>query len=360
MCSKVLWCTTKTEGITAMQKYFLGVDGGNTKTDYLLCTVEGDFVDVYRTETCSHERFENGYEDMEQVMGKQLTHLLNRNGIDIESIASAGLGLAGADLPSQVTELKKRVKKIGLTCYGLSNDGILGIKAASDSGVGLCAVNGTGTVVVGIDKKGEILQVGGVGPLSGDYAGGGYISRQIISLLYDFYYRCGEDSIMFSQLMDLLKADPADMLTLVSNHALLSKHTVDIIQIGSNAAVAGDTVARGIFDTVGVTIGRSAAGCIRSLSFEGLGTSQAPIDIVLVGSIWHKIPYEGMQDSFMQTAMDLTGKHCRCITLQSPAATGGVLWAKEIADGTAVSAEYRKKLLETITIDRYETFAFKK
>ena len=343
-----------------MQKYFLGVDGGNTKTDYLLCTAEGDFVDVYRTDTCSHEHFENGYEGMEQVMSKQLAHLLNRNGISIDNIAAAGFGLAGADLPSQIVELKKRVENIGFTCYGLSNDGILGIKGASDSGVGLCAVNGTGTVVVGIDEKGEILQVGGVGPLSGDYAGGGYISRQIISLLYDFYYRCGEDSIMFPQLMDLLKADPNDMLTLVSDHALLSKHTVDIIQIGSNAAVAGDTVAKSIFDTVGKTIGHSAAGCIRSLSFEDIGTVQNPIDIVLVGSIWHKIPYEGMRASFVQTVFNLTGKHCRCITLQSPSATGGVLWAKEIFDGVSVSADYRKKLLEAITMEKYEALAFQK
>ena len=343
-----------------MQKYFLGVDGGNTKTDYLLCTVEGDFVDVYRTETCSHEHFENGYDGMEQVMSKQLTHLLNRNGITIDNIASAGLGLAGADLPSQITELKKRVENIGLTCYGLSNDGILGIKGASNSGVGLCAVNGTGTVIVGIDEKGEILQVGGVGPLSGDYAGGGYIRSQIISLLYDFYYRCGKDSVMFPLLMDLLKADPLDMLTLVSDYNLLNKHTVDIIQIGSNAAVAGDTAAQGIFDNVGISIGRSAAGCIRSLSFEGFGTSETPIDIVLVGSIWHKVPYEGMLASFVQTVTDLSGKHCRCITLQSPSATGGVLWAKEIADGVPVAAEYRRKLLDAITMEKYEALAFRK
>jgi len=343
-----------------MQKYFLGVDGGNTKTDYLLCTIEGDFVDVYRTGTCSHERFESGYDGMEQEMGKQLSHLLSRNGITIDQIASAGFGLAGADLPSQIVELKKRVEKIGFTCYGLSNDGILGIKAASDSGVGLCAVNGTGTVIVGIDEKGDILQVGGVGPLSGDHAGGGFISRQIVSVLYDFYYRFGEDSVMFPQLMDLLKANPADMLTLVSDSDLLSKHTINIIQIGSNAAVAGDAVAKGIFDNVGLSIGRSAAGCIRSLSFEGLGTAQAPIDIVLVGSIWHEIPYKGMQATFMQTVQGLSGQHCRPIILQSPSATGGVLWAKEIADGIPVTADYRKKLLDAITMEKYEALAFKK
>ena len=337
-----------------MKKYFLGVDGGNTKTDYLLCTVEGDFVDVYRTDTCSHECFDSGYDGMEQAMGQQLSHLLDRNGISVTDIVSAGLGLAGADLPSQVVELKKRVENIGLTCYGLSNDGILGIKGASDSGVGLCAVNGTGTVIVGIDEKGETLQVGGVGSMSGDAAGGGYISGQIISRLYDFYYRCGADSAMFPKLMELLNAKSEDMLTLVSDYDLLDKHTVDIIQIGAAAAVEGDAVAKSIFDAVGVSIGRSAAGCIRVLSFE----KSDPIDIVQVGSIWHKVPYKGMQASFLETAQSLSGKNCRLVTLQAPAAVGGVLWAKEIAGGAPVSAEYRSKLLETITMEKYEALAF--
>jgi len=343
-----------------MQKYYLGVDGGNTKTDYLLCTVEGEFIDVHRTGTCSHEVCENGYDGMERAMKDQLAVLLNRNNISVSDIASAGFGLAGADLPSQIVELKKRVENIGFSCYGLTNDGTLGIKGASDSGVGLCAVNGTGTVIIGIDEKGEILQVGGVGPRSGDYAGGGHIRDQIIAMLYDFYYRCGDDSVMFPQLMDLLGAKPEDMLTLVSDHELLHKHAVEIIQIGAQSALEGDVVARIIFDEVGMCIGRSAAGCINSLSFEGLGTVENPIDIVLVGSIWHKVPYKGMRNSFVETVQDLSGKRCRCITLQAPSATGGVLWAKEIADGAPVSAEYRKKLLEAITMEKYEALAFKK
>ena len=328
-----------------MRKYFLGVDGGNTKTDYLLCTVEGEFVDVYRTETCSHEQLDDSYDGMERVMRGQLSHILERNGIGVGDIASAGFGLAGADLPSQYAELKKRVENIGFTCYGLANDGILGIKAASDSGIGLCAVNGTGTVVVGIDEKGDILQVGGVGPLSCDFAGGGYLRNQIISHLYAFHYRYGEGSAMFSPIMELLGAKPGDMLTVVSDYELLNRHTVEIIQLGARAAKGGDRLAQEIFDAVGVSVGRSAAGCILHLSFEGFGTPEAPIDIVQVGSIWYKIPYEGMNEAFLRTAQELSGKRCRPIKMDATAAAGGVLWAKEIADGKPVPAGYRRRLL---------------
>jgi len=342
-----------------LQKYFLGVDGGNTKTDYLLCTAEGTLVDVYRTGTCSHECFKDGYDGMERLMREQLSRLFERNGINVSHIASAGFGLAGADLPSQIAQLKMRVEAIGFTSYGLYNDGILGIKGASDSGIGLCAVNGTGTVIVGIDENGDMLQVGGVGPLSGDYAGGGYIKDQIISLLYDFHYRHGADSSMFAQIMELLEAAPEDLLTVVSDSGLLSRNTVDIIKIGSQAALDGDDVAKKIFDDIGVCIGKSAAGCLRHLSFKGFGTAENPIEIVQIGSIWHKVPYEGMNTSFLRTVQGLSGKHCSLIKLEAPPAVGGILWAKEIADNVPVASGYRKSLLEAVSMEKYEALVFK-
>ena len=38
-----------------MKKFIIGVDGGNTKTDYLLYDTEGNFIDGVRSGTCSHE-----------------------------------------------------------------------------------------------------------------------------------------------------------------------------------------------------------------------------------------------------------------------------------------------------------------
>jgi N-acetylglucosamine kinase-like BadF-type ATPase len=337
-----------------MKKYLLGVDGGNSKTDYLLCTVEGGFVDVLRTGTCSHEQFADGFDGMERVMEEQVSQLLGRNGIAVADIVSAGFGLAGADLPGQVVELRKRVEAIGFKRFAVANDGILGVKGASDSGVGVTAVNGTGTVVVGIDEKGEVCQVGGVGPLSGDYAGGSYIVGQIISSLYSFYNRCGADSAMFQPVMSHLGVDPADLLTVVSDPRPLYQHSKVLIQIGAKAASEGDVTAKAIFDNIGVSIGQSAAGCIRNLSFENFGTAESPIDIVPIGSLWHKVPYEGMASAFLRTVEALSGKKCRVVNMKAPPAAGGVLWAKEIADEKPVSVGFRKGLLESISMEKYE------
>ncbi|MCL1844700.1 MAG: hypothetical protein FWF77_02240 [Defluviitaleaceae bacterium] len=326
-----------------MQKYFVGVDGGNTKTEYLLCTVDGRYVDVLRVGQCSHENFVDGFDGMERTMREQFNELFSRHpGIGVENIAAVGLGLAGADFPWQVEELTSRVKAMGFKNVGVGNDGILGIKATSDTGTGLCAVNGTGTVIVGVDERGTMLQVGGVGVLSGDGAGGHFICEKIIASLYDFHFRCGNDSAMFPRIMGLLDVRPDNLLITIVDYEVLNKNMTEIIKIGAKAAVEDDMVAKSIFDNAGVSIGKSAAGCIRRLCFETAGTEANPIEIVQVGSVWHKTPYDGMSDSFIKTASALSGKHCKIVKLKTPPAAGGVLWAKEIADGKSPSPAFRK------------------
>ena len=343
-----------------MGKYLLGVDGGNTKTDYLLFTTDGDFVDVMRTYPCSHEAYADGYDGMQRAMQHQLDELLAKNKIQLSDIQAAGMGLAGADLPSQVAEIKSRVGKIGYTNFNLSNDGILGIKGALDCGIGICAVNGTATVVLGTDETGAILQIGGIGQMSGDAAGGTHIARQVISRLYDSHFRCGEDSDMFPQVLEFLETTFDDLPLVLNNYALIHRNVKNINRLADKAAMNGDPVAMRIFDAVGESVARGVAGCTKRLSFKNMGTPDNPINMVLVGSIWQKIGYKGMHTTFMDTAKKLSGKHFKTVTMNAPPAVGGVLWAKELLDGAVPSLEFRKKVIDAIPLEKYGALALGK
>ena len=327
-----------------MKKYLLGVDGGNTKTDYVLFTHEGDFVDFYRTKTCSHEAVQGGYDGMEYTMIRQLTKLLTKNGLSIGDISGAGMGLAGADLPSQITELKKRVKRIGLTCFDINNDAILGIKASLPCGIGLCAVNGTGTSVLGHDETGCTFQVSGMGPMTGDFAGGSYIFMRVMSKLYEHHFRMGKDSVMFADILEFFSCAPDRLPELIGSRDKLSAGTKAVIQIANQAAKDSDLVAMDIFNSAGEEIGKSAAGCISKLSFRGMGTFERPIGVALAGSIWQVIDYAGMLEEFMYTTTKLCGKKCQPVLLNVPPALGGVIWAKELLDKKPASQDFRKKV----------------
>ena len=327
-----------------MKKYLLGVDGGNTKTDYLLFTNEGDFVDLLHTGTCSHEAVPGGYDGMEQTMYGHLVEILSKKGLSINDIAAAGMGLAGADLTPQIEELKKRAIKIGFTNFDINNDAILGIKAVLPKGIGLCAVNGTGTSVLGHDENGTTLQVSGMGPMTGDFAGGAYIFTRIISKLYDFHFRMGKNSSMFDEILDHYFCCPNDLPSLIGDYKRLIGSTPHVIQIANRHAKNGDEVAAAIFDRVGEEIGKSAAGCISRLSFKGMGTDENPIGIALAGTIWQKVDYSGMLKKLMYTITNFCGKKSLPILLNVTPALGGVIWAKEILDKIPASSDFRKKV----------------
>ena len=325
------------------QNYILGVDGGNSKTDYLLCTTDGSFVDILREPTCSHEHM--GYEKMQITMGEHLSKLFGKNNITVKNISAAAFGLAGADLPDQLTELNKRIVNLGFEKYALANDGILGVKAVAEAGI--CAVNGSGTVVVGIDEKGTVLQVGGIGPLSGDYAGGYHIARQGILAVYSKYFRGGKDTVVAQEMLKLLSAgSPNDLPTAISEYRFDADSAKTMIQLIDKAAASGDAVSAWILESAGANCGEGVAGCIKNLSFEN------EITIIKAGSIWNKVKYSGLGKSFEDTIRSTVPNKIRIELLQSPPALGAVFWAKEIS-GTRVDDMYRKTMRDFLSAEKY-------
>lgn len=186
-------------------EYIIGVDGGGTKTDYLVFTTEGELIDSLHVGSRSHEVLSGGFAEVEEKVLSDIEYLLKKNNIPRTSIAAAAFGMAGIDTPAQLTTMKEILRKASFKKIVVANDSILGIKAGCPSGVGICSINGTGTVASGIDEKGDILQVGGIGVASGDYAGGFLIAALAVNAVYDYYFRCGANTILTEKLMNLFE-----------------------------------------------------------------------------------------------------------------------------------------------------------
>jgi N-acetylglucosamine kinase-like BadF-type ATPase len=331
-------------------KYLLGVDGGNSKTDYLLCRVDGSFVDILRAPTCSHEHANVGYDGMQEKMQGQLNILLGRNGISVSDVAAAGFGLAGADVPEQLKELNKRVESIGFTKYGLANDGILGVKAIASSGV--CAINGSGVVVVGIDDDDKFLQVGGIGELSGDAGGGGFIARQAILAVYKSYFRAGDKTTFAPAVFKALNIDdPYDMPTVINDMGYRLSMSKEMIRILDEAAINGDRVAGKIFDDVGINCAEGVVGCVRNLSFRD------EVVVVKAGSIWNVVGYTGLVDSFVEyIEKNLAPRKVRFELLEATPALGALFWAMELYNGK-VDPQYREEMRKFLSPEKYAELA---
>lgn len=326
-------------------QFVIGVDGGNSKTDYFLFDLQGSFVDHLRTGTCSHERFPDAYAGTYRAMKEQLGQLLTRSGLTVERIVAGAFGLAGADLPSQKRELNDVLKRLGFRRFEMDNDSFLGVKAGSASGYGICSINGSGASTGGISPTGRRLQVGGVGSeLSGDEAGGYFLARKVLRAVYDSFYRMGPQTRMAEPVMELLRIPGKESFIEVVVQGMLERKLpyTALMRILFVAADAGDPAARGIVDNTAMQLARSTVGCMENLDFGD------EVDVILAGSVWVKAESPLMFELYRQHVASLTDRRCRFTVLQVPPATGAILWALELAYGRPVDAEIRQRIIEGV------------
>ncbi|NOU90782.1 N-acetylglucosamine kinase [Paenibacillus sp. LMG 31460] len=327
------------------KKYIIGVDGGNSKTDYFLFDIQGNFVDHIHTGTCSHEQFPDAYLSSFRIMNENIQDLLTRNQLTMEHIAAGAFGLAGADIPSQKENLCQVIERIGFTHYAMDNDSFLGVKAGSEKGFGICSINGSGSSTGGISPSGKRLQIGGVGSeLSGDEAGGFFLARKVLRAVYDFFYRMGPETEMTDPVMKLLQIPSKELFIEYTLNGIQKRTspTTKLVQILFSAADNGDSVALNIIDNTAKQLAYSTVGCMHNLDFDH------EVDIILAGSVWVKAESPLLLQNFKNHIANLTNHSCNYILLQVPPATGAVLWALELAYGHPVNLDTRLKVIEAV------------
>jgi N-acetylglucosamine kinase-like BadF-type ATPase len=325
-------------------EYIIGVDGGGTKTDYLLYTTEGDWVDSLHVSSRSHEALTGGFAEVEKLLLHDLSYLLIRNGISKGQITAAAFGMAGMDTPAQLTAMKEILNKTGIHKYVLANDSILGIKAGCPSGIGVCSINGTGTVTTGINEAGEILQVGGIGLATGDYAGGFYIASMAVKAVYDYYFRCGKATLLTDKLMKHFSInDSGELLNAISENFSTQRNQDKVIITELFAAAnSGDEVAVRLVQEVADELAKSVSGCIRRLHFKCIP------EIVLAGSIWAKSDCPLLINHFKSCIYGYTGMKVTPIFLKVIPAAGAIIWALELLGNKAVDLEQRETIFKNL------------
>lgn len=325
-----------------MKKIILGVDGGNTKTDYFLFDIEGNFIDFHRGPTCSHEQFKESYQGSYQAMKKVFDVFLPKNNLHPGDIYTSVFGLAGVDTPKQKAAIEEVVNSLGFKNFKVVNDSFLGVKAVTKSGV--CSINGTGTSSGGIDAFGNYLQVGGIGAIVGDEAGGSYIARCAIRAAYDDLYRFGKKTVLTKVVINLLNvSDKYYLMEAISEHMLSRKidYTYLTLQVFEQAR-KGDEVSTEILKQVGENCARSAGGVIVNLKFD------EEVDVILAGSVWVKGASEVMINNFKTKIEEYTKKKCNIIILGVPPATGAVIWALELAKSEYPNKKTRQTIIENV------------
>lgn len=304
-------------------KYYIGVDGGGTKTCFALFDENKTMLDTIEGPGSNHENLEGAFDDASAIIFDGIEKLCEKNGISVADLSFTLMGLAGIDHTWQHDKMCAMLKEKGLDNFEIYNDGFLVIKAGSETGAAIGYNCGTGVCCNGLDSDGKMLQLMGLGDFSGDISGGTNIAIKAFQLIYDELYLGLEKTLMTKMMMERYgftkREEFLDVVTGLEN--LEKVHVRNFIDFFFDAANEGDKAALGYCDAMAERGAVAIAALASQLNFEG-----EEIEVVLSGSINVKLPNKPYLDMLLEKAERYSGRKLKFIKLNNLPVTGCINW----------------------------------
>lgn len=194
------------------EKWIVGVDGGGTKTDFVLCAEDGRVA--ARTLSGGSNLSEAGLPAVCTLLEEGIARLLTLSGVDRREITALFAGLSGvlSDGGRQAVEIRVYLadRLPGALCR-VDGDAVNCLRSGIREGDGLAVIAGTGSTAFAC-KNGEWHRVGGWGSLFDDDGSGFAIGRDLIRAILLAHDGRGEETLLTSLFHGATGADPWDML----------------------------------------------------------------------------------------------------------------------------------------------------
>jgi glucosamine kinase len=158
--------------------FFLGIDGGGTKTECAL----GDESRVLGSSFGATVKIKKVGTDAAGLALETAVHeACERAGIAADQIARTCIGIAGSSIPEVVDWAYGVLGQLVSGEVEVVNDALIAHRAAFNGGPGILVIAGTGSNVLGINDRGEFGRAGGWGPIISDEGSGFWIGRTTVA-----------------------------------------------------------------------------------------------------------------------------------------------------------------------------------
>ena len=264
--------------MTEQQKsaeYFLGIDGGGTKTALLLCDGDGDAVRETVTAACNP--MDIGFERAFDILHRAINEVCG--GIPHEKIAMFA-GIAGGGSADAIGKLSDFFADFGFCTYANEGDNRNILEAGLGERDGISVIIGTGICVQA--KCGAFLsRVGGWGYFV-DRGGSGFnLGRDALDAYYAAYDGSGEETLLTSLIEAKTQCSPEALVGQI--YAGGKTFVASFAPLVPEAARSGDRIALAILDR--------NAHCIARLIFAAekqLPAGMESVPVVLCGGLSHE------------------------------------------------------------------------
>lgn len=304
-------------------KYYIGVDGGGTKTAFALFDENKKMLETVEGPGSNHENIDTAFEGASDIIIEGLNALCEKAGIALSDVSFTLMGLAGIDHPFQYDIMCGMLREKGLDNFEVYNDGFIVVKAGSESGHAIGYNCGTGVCCNGIDINGNRLQLAGLGEFSGDISGGGNIVTKTFELAYNDLILNTDKTLISDMMMKYYGfTQPEQMLSLIEKiESGEGEHIRKFIDFFFDAVKEGDAPARAYCDRMAIRGAQLIAALANKLDF-----GDGEVEVVLSGSINVKLKSEYYLNMLYEKAEEFSGKKLKFIMLKEKPVTGCINW----------------------------------
>src|SRR5882757_390936 len=247
---------------------FIGVDGGGTKTHFVLVDGDGNLAASY--EGPSSYYLEIGMDGLRRVLADGLAALFGQAGIDGNAVTHAFFGLPayGEDSVAQVVLDALPAALLGHRRYRCGNDMVCAWAGSLGGEDGINIVAGTGSIGYG-ERRGRSARGGGWGEVFGDEGSAYWIAVQGLNI----FTRMSDGRLPKGPLHGAFTASlgldtDLDICAKVLN-ARDRGSVAALSQLVARAAHDGDGSAIRIFDNAAHELAAVVAAVRQALDFEG-------------------------------------------------------------------------------------------
>lgn len=263
--------------------YFLAIDAGGTKTDYLLADETNELA---RVRTGTIKRMRTDADTAASNLDKALKDLTAISGVSMQSISYTCIGTAGITVPLVTDWLREAfAARVGGHLI-LLGDVEIALDAAFFGKPGVLAIAGTGSNVAGRDAAGNLHGAGGHGPALADQGSGHRIGHEALRALFRSIDNEQTTSLL-PAVLDLWKLAGVDDIVAKANE-LPPPDFSRLTEVVLQCAEQGDTVAAEVLKQQGEELAEVVSLVMRKVMRGAADSSWVPT-VAFTGSIMEKV-----------------------------------------------------------------------
>lgn len=251
-------------------KLLIGIDGGGTKTEAAVATVEGKIL----------ARFEAGPSNVFKVdaaasaaaLENVIDGSLNAAHGSRTDVVSLCAGLAGVDRPTiqkQITEILYRITPIEI--ISVVGDATTALVGATEGKAGMVVISGTGSIAYGMNAQHQRARAGGWGHIVDDFGSGYDIVRNAFNEVFRSHDGLEPPTRLKQAFLDALQVDNVDNLLIAIHRDYTTAGKVaSLFPLVQSVADGGDIIANKLLERAGRDLSSTAEAVVRKLDLHNL------------------------------------------------------------------------------------------